>query len=378
MFFAFSSRPAQGGWPLSGLIFRRETGPELEPTDRAAIARTGRCLGAFAILWSLAVVLSCCWHFNQVNQVAIESARIQARTAIQKDIIFRRWNAAHGGVYVTVSPHAQPNPYLKDPRRDLSTKSGQKLTMFNPAYMTRQVHELAHKTTGMLSHLTSLKPLRPANAPDSWETRALTQMAQGAKEVSSVEELHGREHLRLMLPLYTEKFCLKCHAKQGYKLGSLRGGIGVAVPMGAFQRHLQSQRMGTVLTHLVLWALGLVLLGMMFSFLSRQIAERAKLHRADMQKERLKVAMETAGAACHELNQPLQVVMTNAENLLEDLPADSAHRNELDEILASAKRMAQLTARLQRITHYKTKPYADNTRILDLDSDDGSPRSSGG
>jgi hypothetical protein len=31
-------------------------------------------------------------------------------------------------------------------------------------------------------------------------------------------------------PLITENSCLKCHAKQGYKIGDIRGGISVTLP----------------------------------------------------------------------------------------------------------------------------------------------------
>ncbi len=91
----------------------------------------------------------------------------------EKDVIYRRWNADHGGVYVPVTQKTKPNPYLDDLERDIITPLGKKLTKVNPAYMTRQVHELALKSNGVRGHITSLNPIRPANAPDPWETQAL-------------------------------------------------------------------------------------------------------------------------------------------------------------------------------------------------------------
>jgi signal transduction histidine kinase len=104
--------------------------------------------------------------------------------------------------------------------------------MINPAYMTRQVHESALKEHGVIGHITSLDPLRPGNAPDSWEAEALRQFADGTTtEVSSIATLNGERYMRLMRPLYVEEGCLSCHGHQGYKVGEVRGGISVAVPI---------------------------------------------------------------------------------------------------------------------------------------------------
>ena len=67
-------------------------------------------------------------------------ARSEARIAYNKDLVYRRWNASHGGVYVPVSDQTPPNPYLDVPEREITTPSGRLLTLVKPAYMTRQVH----------------------------------------------------------------------------------------------------------------------------------------------------------------------------------------------------------------------------------------------
>ncbi len=70
-------------------------------------------------------------------------------------------------MYVPVSEMTPPNPYLKVPKRDVKTSDGLSLTLVNPAYMTRQVNELATETQNFSGHITSLKPIRPENTPDS-------------------------------------------------------------------------------------------------------------------------------------------------------------------------------------------------------------------
>ncbi len=173
--------------------------------------------------------------------------------SFKTDVLFRLWNARQGGVYVPVSEHLQPNPYLSFiPDRDVVTTNGKKLTLVNPAYMTRLVFELGEREYGMLSHITSLKPIRPKNKADPWETKALKAFEQGVKEVSSLATLKGKPYLRLMKPLITEKPCLRCHARQGYEEGDIRGGISVSIPLEPLLTIYQRTRAKIIGVHAIM------------------------------------------------------------------------------------------------------------------------------
>ena len=128
------------------------------------------------------------------------------------------------------------------------------------------------------SHITSLNPIRPANAPDPWETQALEAFKDGAKEASSVENMNGADFMRLMQPLVTKKGCLKCHAVQGYKIGDIRGGISVSVPMSPLWAVENSYLFTLALGHGLLWAVGLVgvLLGTLVAEFRNTIRKRAE------------------------------------------------------------------------------------------------------
>lgn len=173
--------------------------------------------------------------YRNEQHTAQELARVEVRAAYNKDLVYRRWAAGHGGLYVPVTRNTPPSPYLANvAERDISTPNGRKLTLVNPAYMTRQVHELGWDQYGYRGHITSLKALRPENAPDRWEAAALKAFEQGKEEVSGVELIDGKPHMRLMLPMFTEERCLKCHAHQGYKVGNIRGGISASASMEPF------------------------------------------------------------------------------------------------------------------------------------------------
>ncbi len=151
----------------------------------ARSVRWQRYAWVLAIVWTVIVVTSLVWNVVQVRSNTLEAAHIQARTAFDKDVIYRRWNAGHGGVYVPITEKAQPNPYLDVPERDIIMPSGKMYTLINPAYMTRQVHELVEDETGVYGHITSLNPIRPENAADTWETQALQTFERGETEFSS-------------------------------------------------------------------------------------------------------------------------------------------------------------------------------------------------
>ncbi len=221
--------------------------------------RLNKYLVILLLVWTITVTASLTWNITSVKQNMLESAANQAKIAFEKDIQYRRWNAGHGGVYVPVTEETPPNPYLKDivKERDITTPSGKQLTLMNPAYMTRQVFEIAEHEFSVLGHITSLNLIRPENTPDSWETAALKSFNKGETEVISVEKIEGREYMRLMRPLITEERCLKCHSAQGYKVGDIRGGISVSVPIESFRAIANDQILKLSITHMLLWLAGL-------------------------------------------------------------------------------------------------------------------------
>lgn len=185
---------------------------------------------AAILFWLTVVGIACWWNLADERQESEKLAFETARAFFRQLVVTREWNAGHGGVYVPISKDMTPNPYLDDPLRDLVTDKGISLTKINPAYMTRQIAEIASLENGIKFHITSLKPLRPANKATVWEVKWLHSFEQGAVEQGDFVRDGGRSFFRYMAPLKVEKSCLKCHAKQGYKEGDVRGGISVTIP----------------------------------------------------------------------------------------------------------------------------------------------------
>ncbi len=221
--------------------------------DRCTQSRICWLLPLF--VWTLALAVSGWWSIEQKNAFALELAKERGHQMFRMVQLTREWNAGHGGVYVPVSPSTQPNPYLKDPRRDVETTDGRRLTKINPAYMTRQISGLA-RSAGVIFHLTSLKPLNPANRADKWETSALESFEQGLLEKGELIRTEKGVRFRYMAPLYVKQACLKCHHQQGYRLGDIRGGLSVNLNANKLFETLDSQYQRVIGIHVFIWFLG--------------------------------------------------------------------------------------------------------------------------
>jgi diguanylate cyclase (GGDEF)-like protein len=144
--------------------------------------------------------------------------------------------------------------------------------MKNPALMTREISEYAEREGLFQFHITSLKPLNPDNKADAFETKALKLFEQGEKEAFQSDLTDGTV-FRYMAPLFVDHECLACHAKQGYKIGEVRGGISVTLDVKDIKK-IQDKNT------LIFISFGFIsisgLLGLVFYFtrrLTRQIAE---------------------------------------------------------------------------------------------------------
>jgi len=236
--------------------------------------------------WTLLVSLFGLWSWWHSKQEMSDLAAVVARESLDKDILYRHWASGHGGVYVPASRETPPNPHLAHlPERDVTTPSGRVLTLLNPAYMTRQVHDLARELYGVRGRIVSLNPLRAENIPDPWEKEALEYIAQGEKEYVSVAQVGGAAHLRVMRVVYTEKECLKCHGEQGYQEGDIRGGVAVSVPMAPYTAMLTRHAGVIIFSHAVVWLAGMG--GLLFAglHLSRQLRTVRQLEEVRRQNE---------------------------------------------------------------------------------------------
>ncbi len=263
-----TARDKDNTWAYSGLLSDQNVEPLLRIKSVTVLVM---------VWWTLVILLVLFWHLFEIHNNTTKVAHFSAVQSFEKDLVYRRWASSHGGVYVPATDDTPPNPYLAAIKnRDLVSPWGKKYTLMNPAYMTRQVHELGREQYGYHGHITSLNPLRPENAADAWETEALQAFEKGKDEVSEIGKIGDIECLRVMRPMVTEKSCLKCHAGQGYKEGDLRGGISVSVPMVPLRRIMFGQMIVVSGGYILIWILGLGGIGFSSNRIGRRIRERER------------------------------------------------------------------------------------------------------
>ncbi len=305
---------------------------------------------AATFTWTGVVVVSFILYGRLAHEGMVALAAAQARASFQKDLAYRRWAAERGGVYVAVDLRTPPNPYLHVAERDVVTPGGRRLTLVNPAYMTRQVLEQERVRGGAAARITSAEPLRPENAPDAWEAAALARIREGASEVVEQVGDDDRPMLRYMGRLMAEERCVRCHVT--VRPGELRGGISVEVPMTEFfaVADAQIERVGA--GHAVAWALGVLGIALGATRASRRVRERERDREARVALEgqlaharRLEALGRLAGGVAHDLNNLLSPILGNASLALERV-RDGELRQDLEDIQEAAKRARGLTQQL--------------------------------
>jgi len=101
--------------------------------------------------------------------------------------------------------------------------------------------------------------------------------------------------------------------------------------------------------------------------LQKQLQENETGCVEEVEEERLRGVLEMAGAVCHEMGQPMQVLSVYCERFLKEMPTGNPAYQEIENIMNKIERIASITAKLQRIGSYKTKDYIEGRKIIDID-----------
>ncbi len=233
-----------------------------------------------AATWSFIIGISLVFIITNEKGQTIDLARNSAREHFAKDQAFRLWASSHGGAYVPIDERTPPNKHLSHiPERDITTPSGKRLTLMNPAYMLGQLMSEYADMYGIKGRIVSIKPLNPKNAPDDWERRALESFDNEAKEAVEFTEIDNKPYLRLMKPMLTKESCLKCHGFQGYKVGDIRGGVGVSIPLTPYLVSEQSHVNHMAFSHFIMWLFGMASIVFVSARRKRNLTDRERAER---------------------------------------------------------------------------------------------------
>lgn len=94
----------------------------------------------------------------------------------------------------------------------------------------------------------------------------------------------------------------------------------------------------------------------------RTLALRAE----EVATARLKALMATAGAAAHEINQPLTIILGSIELWRQMGSLDDVAHRRLEAIDQAAKRIRDIVAKMSDVDQFVTTPYVGNSEIVDF------------
>ena len=95
--------------------------------------------------------------------------------------------------------------------------------------------------------------------------------------------------------------------------------------------------------------------------------ERKKKEEEESRRGKLEAIIEVAGAVCHDLNQPLQVLSGQIEIMEATSPEGSREQKRAVKMLKQIDHMARITRELNNITNYETTEYLEGQKIVDLE-----------
>jgi DNA-binding response OmpR family regulator len=94
--------------------------------------------------------------------------------------------------------------------------------------------------------------------------------------------------------------------------------------------------------------------------------------RLTVEKQRDLAIIELAGAAAHEINNPLSVVMARLELLLDNQDGSERMQKDLEQIDHLVRRIADVVQKMSQVKHYQVQNYCGGINILDLNASSGS------
>jgi len=100
--------------------------------------------------------------------------------------------------------------------------------------------------------------------------------------------------------------------------------------------------------------------------LQTEMIERERIEKALREAEQVRVLAETAGAAAHEINQPLTALLGISEHLKMRKEGDPELQEQLEMLYNAGIRIADIVSNMQSIERYETRDYGPGEKIVDF------------
>ncbi|MDR3682132.1 MAG: EAL domain-containing protein [Geothrix sp.] len=247
-----------------------------------------------ALIWTLAISAFLGIGVHYSHRENRDLALTRARENFQKEVLISLMITQPGGGYALPGRAT----LAEAPVRRGITSGEMPFARGIPAHLSQISHDLGLEEPLLKGHMTSLNPLRPENAADPWERKALQELHAGQREYWEVVTSAGRPELRFMGALVTLEGCLGCHAAQGHKVGDIRGGISFTLPLSQDSRVLGGSHNLAMSAGLgIVWMIGILVILLAGRWNLNRREERRRANEALREsEEQLRTIFETSEA----------------------------------------------------------------------------------
>ena len=156
---------------------------------------------------------------------------------------------------------------------------------FLPAHAMSRISADIQNWSGSRSRFNNVsdRPRNPANQADANELAAMAwhrTHAQAGERIAVIRDADGEDYFHFTAPIWTEPYCLKCHASQaaapatvsrrydqayGYKVGDLRGVMSIKIPMRELNERVMKNWTDEFIERLVMMLSLLAVLGLLLN-----------------------------------------------------------------------------------------------------------------
>lgn len=178
------------------------------------------------VAWLLAIVISLLWNVKAFDREQEKNSLQSARSFFQLIVAATNWDIDDEVKHDAKASSSHTSPHIAH----IDAHENIELTHTDPALITQLISNITVKENGVLFRITSLKHSSISNKADEWEQKALQSFEEGSSESGAYVNGGVKRRYHYMAPLFTTEKCIKCHGKQGYELGDIRGGISVILP----------------------------------------------------------------------------------------------------------------------------------------------------
>jgi len=108
-----------------------------------------------------------------------------------------------------------------------------------------------------------------------------------------------------------------------------------------------------------------------FEGILHDVTERQRLQETLVDAQRIEAVRQMVVTYCHEINQPLTVLCTQVQLLLEQCEAEGSDPTVALAMSDEAARLAEVMIKIGRLREIRTKPYVAGIEMVDLDRSTG-------